>query len=127
MLTGKGYTNGFLSYNIRATNEYRKRTCLAYCVNVFFNPFMKNYFLAYGVEVQEDVYALSEMIQWIWRSAIRDGEEIWVYIASTDRAVTRLLNVLLELSNEAQQLEFLHTVRSEYYKREANSLLKDFN
>ena len=48
-------------------------------------------------------------------------------IASTDRAVTRLLNVLLELSTEAQQLEFLHTVRSEYYKREANSLLKDFN
>ena len=98
MLTGKGYTNGFLSYNIRATNEYRKRTCLAYCVNVFFNPFMKNYFLAYGVEVQEDVYALSEMIQWIWRSAIRDGEEIWVYIPS-NRMRSLLENWLDDLAN----------------------------
>lgn len=98
MLTGKGYTNGFLSYNIRATNEYRKRTCLAYCVNVFFNPFMKNYFLAYGVEVQEDVYALSEMIQWIWRSAIRDGEEIWVYIPS-NRMRALLENWLDDLAN----------------------------
>lgn len=83
ILTGKGYTNGFLSYNTRATNEHRKRNCLAYCVNVFFNPFMKNYFLDYGVDVKEDVYALSEMVQWIWRSAIRDGEEIWVYIPSS--------------------------------------------
>lgn len=82
-LTGKGYTNGFLSYNIRATNDYRHKNCLAYCVNVFFNPFMKNYFLANGVEVREEVYALSEMIQWIWRSAIRDGEEIWIYIPSS--------------------------------------------
>lgn len=48
-------------------------------------------------------------------------------IASTDRAVTRLLDILSELSNETQQLEFLHTVRCEYYKREANLLLKDFN
>lgn len=30
----------------------------------------------------EDDYALSEMIQWVWRSAIRDGKEIWVYIPS---------------------------------------------
>ena len=25
-------------------------------------------------------YSLSVLIQWIWRSAIRDGEEIWIYI-----------------------------------------------
>lgn len=96
-LAGKGYTNGFLSYNIRATNEYRNKNCLAYCVNVFFNPFMKNYFLARGVEVKEDVYALSEAIQWIWRSAIRDGKEIWVYVPSK-RMRSLLINWLDELA-----------------------------
>ena len=43
-LSGKGYARGFLSFNTRATNEYRDRTHLAYCVNVFYNPFIKNYF-----------------------------------------------------------------------------------
>lgn len=97
-LSGKGYTSGFLSYNTRATNEYRNKNCLAYCTNVFFNPFMKNYFLAHGVEVKEDVYALSEMIQWIWRSAIRDGKEIWVYIPS--RRMRTLLQDWLDSLSE---------------------------
>lgn len=82
MLKGKGYTKGFLSFNVRATNAYRNRDKLAYCVNVFYNPVMKHYFEDHGVEVREDDYALSEMIQWIWRSAIRCGKEIWVYIPS---------------------------------------------
>lgn len=82
LLKGKGYTKGFLSCNIRATNKYRSRDRLAYCVNVYYNPLLKNYFQEQGVEVHEDEYALSEMIQWIWRSAIRDGKEIWVYIPS---------------------------------------------
>lgn len=82
LIRGKGYTKGFLSYNIRATNEYRDRDHLAYCVNVYYNPYMKNYFVDHGIEVKEDEYALSEMIQWIWRSAIRDGKDIWIYIPS---------------------------------------------
>ena len=81
-LQGKGYTKGFLSYNIRATNEYRSRSCLAYCVNAYFNPYFKQYFFDHGCTVDEDKYALSEMIQWIWRSAIRDGKEITVYVPS---------------------------------------------
>lgn len=82
LLKGKGYTKGFLSCNVRATNAYRNRDCLAYCVNVYYNPLLKNYFQEQGVEVREDEYALSEMIQWVWRSAIRDGKEIWIYIPS---------------------------------------------
>lgn len=46
------------------------------------NPIVKNFFLQHGVTVDEDGYALSEMLQFIWRSAIRNGEEIWVYIPS---------------------------------------------
>jgi hypothetical protein len=93
-LKGRGYTKGFLSYNTRATNAYRDRTHLAYCVNVFYNPLLKNYFLDNGVAVYEDAYALSEMIQWIWRSAIRDGQEIWIYIPS--RRMRQLLRDWLD-------------------------------
>ena len=48
--------------------------------------------------MHDDEYALSEMIQWIWRSAIRDGKEIWVYIPS--RRMRELLKKwLLDLSS----------------------------
>lgn len=83
LLRGKGYMRSDTSFNLRATNELRNKRALAYCVNVFMNPFEKNYLVSRGVEVDEDAYALSSMVQWIWRSAIRDGGEIWLYIPSS--------------------------------------------
>jgi len=82
-LSGKGYTKGFLPINARATNLYKERTCLAYLVNIYFNPMIKGFFQDHDVPIDEDGYALSEMLQWIWRSAIREGKEIWIYIPSS--------------------------------------------
>lgn len=82
-INGKGYTKGFLSINARATNLYKERKYLCYLVNVYFNPMIKGFFQDRGIEVDEDGYALSEMLQWIWRSAIRDGNPIWIYIPSS--------------------------------------------
>lgn len=76
------YKQCFLSFNARATNNYREKTCLAYLVNVFMNPFEYNFFVAQGVQPDQDGYALSVMVQWVWRSAIRDGNDIWIYIPS---------------------------------------------
>ena len=42
----------------------------------------KNFYAKHGLAFNEEQYALSTMIQWIWRSAIRRGEDIWVYIPS---------------------------------------------
>lgn len=81
-LKGSGYTKGYLPLNSRATNKYRDRTSIAYPVNRYLNPFVKNFFTSNNIDVDEDGYALSEMLQFIWRSAIRDGKEIWVYIPS---------------------------------------------
>ena len=81
-LKGKGYTKSHLVLNARAVNEYRDRHSVAYPVNIYLNPMVKGFFQDHGVEVDEDGYALSEMLQFIWRSAIRDGGEIWVYIPS---------------------------------------------
>lgn len=73
---------GFVPVGIRATNEYASRTDVAYLVNVFFNPFLKKALMSNGVEPDEDGYALSEMIQWVWRSAIRNGKDITLYCPS---------------------------------------------
>lgn len=83
ILAGKGYAKGFISHNKRATNEYRNRTALAYLINRYMKTGIKNFFQQNGIKINEDQYALSEMLQWIWRSAIRDGHEIWVYIPSS--------------------------------------------
>ena len=90
-LKGKVYTNAFISCTARATNDYKSRHCLAYCVNIFFHPEIKKFFSSRGIEVDEDMYALSEMLQWIWRSAIRENEDIYIYIPSK-----RMRNLLLE-------------------------------
>lgn len=97
VLKGKGYTAGFLPFNMRATNAYRNRDHLAYCANVFYNPIIKQYFVSHGACIkreQEEKYALSEMIQWIWRSSIRDGKEIWIYVPS--KRMRSLLRVWLD-------------------------------
>lgn len=81
-IKGKGYTKAFVTFSSRATNQYRHKTHLVYAVNLFMNVSDKLFYQKHGVEVDEELYALSIMIQWIWRSAIRDGKEIYIYIPS---------------------------------------------
>lgn len=81
-LKGKGYTKGFVANNARATNEFKEKESLAHAVNWFMNPYEKKFFISKGVQVNEDMYALSELIQWIWRSRIREGKPINLYIPS---------------------------------------------
>ena len=81
-LKGEGYTKGFVPCNARATNEYKNKQSLAYVVNRFMNPYEYKFFKSKGAEVDQDMFALSELIQWIWRSRIREGEAINLYIPS---------------------------------------------
>lgn len=82
-LKGKGYSNGFITFNKRATNNFAQRHTLAYCVNVFMMPWMRNYLIKIGAkDINQDMYALSVLIQWVFRSAVRKGEEVWLYVPS---------------------------------------------
>lgn len=81
-LQGKGYTKCFVSCNCRSTNEYGDRYNLAYVVNVYVHPAIIQFFSAKHIQVDQDKYALSEMIQWIWRSRIRNDKDINIYIPS---------------------------------------------
>ncbi|MEH6940126.1 hypothetical protein V7056_20115, partial [Bacillus sp. JJ664] len=76
------YANGFVPMTSRATNKFKEKDCLAYLVNRFLNPIEKKFFEQYRVKVNESTWALSELIQWVWRSRIRDGLPIQIYIPS---------------------------------------------
>lgn len=99
-LKGKGYSNQFVSYNCRSTNEYVNRFNLAYCVNVYLHPGITQFFKQRKINIDDDLYALSEMIQWIWRSRIRKGETINIYIPSI--RMRNLLIAWMEMNLEYQ-------------------------
>lgn len=104
-LKGKGYSNQFVSYNCRSTNDYDDRFNLAYCVNVYLHPGITQFFKQRGINIDEDLYGLSEMIQWIWRSRIRKGENINIYIPSM--RMRNLLNAWMKMN-----LEYQHRIAS---------------
>lgn len=81
-LSGKRYTRAFVSLNTRATNEYKDRFNLAYLLNRFPNTVIDNFLISKGIKIDKDYYAISECLQWIWRSRIREGKEINLYIPS---------------------------------------------
>ncbi|EHA30590.1 MULTISPECIES: hypothetical protein [Bacillales] len=92
---GNGYTKGFVSCNARATNDFKHKKHLVYTINRYVNTVLYNYFKEkYQITIDQDAFALSELVQWIWRSAIRDGEEITLYIPSL-----RMRELLIEWLN----------------------------
>lgn len=103
-IRGKGYTKAFLTFNAKATNAYRDRECLVYIANLFMNVNEKKFYQMHGLEVDEDAYALSIMVQWIWRSAIRDGKEVNLYIPSR-RMRELLINWIEETSKGGNSVE----------------------
>lgn len=95
---GKGYVKAFVSINIRATNDYKNTTAVAYIANRYMKPTLKHFFESEGIGVDEDSYALSELIQFIYRSAIRDGKPITVYVPSK-----RMRELLLDWINKKDE------------------------
>lgn len=78
----------FLSHNIRATNKYRHKTSIAYLINKYMDESVRHFFLEKNITLVnttaiKDQYALSEMIQFIFRSAIRDNNQIRLYVPSS--------------------------------------------
>jgi len=81
-LSGGGYTRGFIPINARASNDYRHKKSMAYLGNRYFKPQYLNFFRERGIDINEDLWALSELIQWVWRGCIRDGKEMNLFIPS---------------------------------------------
>lgn len=81
-LKGKGYTKRYIALNTRATNNYSESKVIAYIFNRYMNPIEENFFKYHGVNVNEDLLAVSDLIQYIFRSTIRNGNDINIYIPS---------------------------------------------
>lgn len=78
----------FVPCNARATNDFAERWACAYACNMYPNRYITHYFEKKqkydggSIKVDEDHYALSCLLQWIWRSRIRNNQPIHVYIPS---------------------------------------------
>ena len=82
----KNQANTYVSVSARATNNFADRHNVAYLVQRNLNPKYVQYFRERGVQITQmdmDIYTLSEAIQVIWRSAIRNSEPINLYIADS--------------------------------------------
>ena len=76
----------FLYCGARATNNYSHKHTVVHAYNRYVNLVVKAYLQDYGKELNaipdDDQYALSELIQWLWRTRIRNDLPIDVYILS---------------------------------------------
>lgn len=81
-LKGKGYSRGFIPVNERATNKYSNIESMIYLANRFLNPNEVDFFRLGGVTIEEDKWALSELLQWIWRGSIRRNKPMNLFIPS---------------------------------------------
>jgi len=82
IINEKTKDKNFISHNIRATNDYSDKWTVMYFVSRNYNPIIKRWFKSKGININEDMFALSEMIQWVFRSRIRKNEDIMLYVPS---------------------------------------------
>ena len=85
----------WLHSGCRATNKYAYKWYLVHCYDRHPNLSVETYLKEYGCPVDKNVFALSEMLQWIWRSRIRKGEYIVLAIPNT-----RMHNLFLDWLNQ---------------------------
>jgi len=66
----------------RGTNDYRHCSHLIYLWDQNLNPRIAE-FLGVDSQRHRDMYAISELIQWVYRSRVRDGQPITLYLPSS--------------------------------------------
>lgn len=80
---GEKYLNQFLSYNYKATNDYMNVHHVAFLIDAHTNP---NIVEASEINsnslMDQELYAVSSLIQFVFRSAVRKGESIKLYLPS---------------------------------------------
>ena len=84
--TKKITTKKFVSCTAKATNAYSGCHVVGVFMQRFLNVPIKQFLSAQGIKVNEEEYALSELLQFVWRSNIRteDTAPVYVFIGSKD-------------------------------------------
>lgn len=115
----------FVEVTCRATNNYVERDTLIYLANRYMNPVTKQFFKSHDIRVDEDLWALSELIQWLFRSAIRNGEAVNLYIPSS--RMRELLEKYLNGESVAwfERIFDSMIVRQNQFQKKQESTLKE--
>lgn len=74
------FESNWIPNTTRGTNDHRGCTHLIYLYDQHLNPYIRRW-----LNISEDEargYALSELIQWVYRSQIRDGRPVTLYLPS---------------------------------------------
>lgn len=81
-----GKRETFVACSCKATEAYKDRYNLLYLIDRHINPGLKHFFAQKDIHINENEWALSELIQWMFRSRIRDSRaddrSIHIYIPS---------------------------------------------
>lgn len=75
-INGQGYTKGFV--DLRDQIEFYNRNNLAYFKNNFYQQDQLN-----RISLDRDICALSEMLQFIFKSSLSTGRTINIYVPSS--------------------------------------------
>lgn len=82
-LKGRGYATRFFPHNLKAVNTLSHVKKMAYIYNSYLHPDIIELFHNRDIEIDRDVFALNELLQWIYRSQIRNNKPISLYIPSS--------------------------------------------
>jgi len=72
----------FLPMTLRGSNSWRHKRHMAYIPNTYMNLSVKFFLESQGLKIDQDAYCLNQTIQWVFRSAIRDGKSITLWLPS---------------------------------------------
>lgn len=77
VIAQRRYTNDWIAYNTKATNNYRFVKNVAYLCNNFPNTFLVSMVSKRNErKFDDDMWALQEMLQYIFRSRLRGNEDV---------------------------------------------------
>lgn len=85
------YNKNWLPFNCRATNEFRTVENIAYLVNVFPSPTLIKAAHGKDTEFDDDIHALGELLQFLYRGCLREDKPMNIYLPSS-----RMRNLLFK-------------------------------
>ena len=101
LMTPKAFTRDvkeghcYLSATTRATNDFHKKKAMFHCYNRRPLVPVSSYLQDYGCNIDFKVFATAELVQWLWRGCIRDGNPMLIGIGSD-----RMYNYFMDWLND---------------------------
>jgi hypothetical protein len=76
------FINAWTPFNLKAINDYGECWSVAYLVNRYTEGSIMQYFSAYGFHIDQRKLAVSELLQYLYRSRLRNGKSISLFMPS---------------------------------------------